>query len=48
MDKFHQELFDVLKRCRSVSKKRESKAASFFATEINKAQVIHNFLFNKH
>jgi len=79
MDKFHQELFDVLTRCRPLN--RESKAASMTlsmkeyaenqrqdaktantiktiirnslaasavqATGINKAQVIHNFLFSK-
>ena len=42
MDKFHQELFDVLTRCRNVSK-RESKAASM-ATGTNKAQMIHDFI----
>jgi hypothetical protein len=47
MDKFHQELIDVLTRSRSI-KKRESKAASFFATEINKAQLINDFIFGKH
>jgi hypothetical protein len=44
MDKFNQELIDVLTRCRFI--KRKSKAASFFATEINKAQIIHNFITN--
>ena len=51
MDKFNQELFDVLIRCRNVSnKKRESKAASLSATgiTINKAQMIHNFINGKH
>jgi hypothetical protein len=42
MDKFSRELIDVLTRCRYV--KRKSKAASFFATEINKAQLIHDFI----
>jgi hypothetical protein len=46
MDKFNQELIDILMRCRKV--KRESKAASFFATEINKAQLINDFIFGKH
>jgi len=44
MDKFHQELFDVLTRSRNI---RESKAASM-TTGINKAQVIHDFIFSKH
>ena len=43
MDKFHQELFDVLTRCRSV-KKRESKAAAVITSTVNKAQMIHNFI----
>jgi hypothetical protein len=43
MDKFHQELFDVLTRCRAMGK-RESKAASMAANGINKAQIIHDFL----
>ena len=47
MDKFHQELFDVLMRCRSV-KKRESKAAALAASGINKAQLIHDFINVKH
>ena len=42
MDKFHQQLFDVLTRSRNVIK-RESKAASFFGYE-NKAQLIHDFI----
>ena len=43
MDKFHQELFDVLIRCRNV---RVSKAASLATCVkgINKAQVIHDFI----
>jgi hypothetical protein len=45
MDKFHQELFYVLMRCSSVNK-RESKAASL-TTRINKAQLIHDFIFSK-
>jgi hypothetical protein len=40
MDKFHQELFDVITRCRNV---RVSKAASM-ATGTNKAQMIHDFI----
>ena len=47
MDKFHQELFDVLTQCRNFSnRKRESKAASLAisGTGINKAQLIHNFI----
>jgi hypothetical protein len=46
MDKWNQELIDVLMRCRNV-KKRESKAASL-ATGINKAQLIHDFINGKH
>jgi hypothetical protein len=43
MDKFNQELIDVLTRCRNI--KRESKAASLTSGIItNKAQVIHNFI----
>ncbi|MFI5423678.1 MAG: hypothetical protein ACHQXG_02705 [Nitrososphaerales archaeon] len=47
MDKFHQELFDVLIRCRNV---RVSKAASLATSVkgINKAQVIHDFINGKH
>ena len=44
---FHQELFDVLMRCRSV-KKRESKAAALAASGINKAQLIHDFINGMH
>jgi hypothetical protein len=47
MDKFHQELFDMLIRCRNLGNKRESKAASLTSgiiTKTNKAQVIHNFI----
>ena len=49
MDKFYQGLFDVLKRCRSMTN-RESKAASLAvaAIGINKAQVIHAFINGKH
>ena len=47
MDKFHQELFDVLTRCRNVSK-RESKAASLAVSGINKAQLINDYIFSKH
>ena len=50
MDKFYQDLFDVLIRCRSVIiRKRESKAASL-TTEINtnKAQLINDFIFGRH
>jgi GTP1/Obg family GTP-binding protein len=39
MDKFHEELFDVLTRSRN-DIKRESMAVS----GINKAQMIHDFL----
>jgi hypothetical protein len=46
MDKFYQDLFDVLTRGRNVNK-RESKAASL-ATGINKAQMIHDFINGKH
>jgi hypothetical protein len=46
MDKFNQELIDVLTRCRYV--KRESKAASLSVAGINKAQGIHDFIFSKH
>jgi hypothetical protein len=46
MDKFNQELIDVLMRSRSV-KKRESKAASL-TTGINKAQLIHDFINGRH
>ena len=43
MNKFYQDLFDVLPGCRSIGKsKRESKAASM-ETRINNAQVILNF-----
>lgn len=45
MDKFHQELFDVLTRCRNV---RVSKAASLATSGINKAQLIHDFINGKH
>jgi hypothetical protein len=47
MDKFHQELFDVLTRCRNV---RVSKAASLATNvqRINKAQLIHDFITGKH
>jgi hypothetical protein len=47
MDKFYQELFDVLTRCRNV---RVSKAASLATSVkgINKAQLIHNFINGKH
>ena len=51
MDKYQQELINVLTRCRNVktNNNRKSKAASFFATEnINKAQLIHNFINDKH
>ena len=49
MEKFYQELFDVLIRCRSVSiRKRESKAASLATSGINKAQIFHNFIMGKH
>jgi GTP1/Obg family GTP-binding protein len=82
MDKFHQELFDVLTKSRNVRQSkaaamqqpemitickkeyedlkdnkcanvikqvvRKSMAASAAASGINQAQVIHNFLFNKH
>ena len=51
MDKWKQQLIDVLMRSRNLGdrKKRESKAASsFFATEINKAQLIHDFINGKH
>jgi hypothetical protein len=47
MDKIHQELIDVLTRSCNI-KKRESKAASFFVTGMNKAQMIHDFIFSKH
>ena len=51
MDKFYQDLFGVLTRCRNINK-RESKAASLAAsvkgTGINKAQLIHNFIMGKH
>ena len=47
MDKFHQELFDVLTQSRNNKIKRESKAASMEAG-INKVQIIHNFLFSRH
>jgi hypothetical protein len=45
MDKWNQELIDVLTRCRSV--KRESKAASL-TTGINKAQLTNDLIFGKH
>jgi hypothetical protein len=88
MDKFNQQLFDVLMRSRNVSSQsqsqreskaasvqpemitickkeyldlkdnkcanvikqtvRKSMAASLQTSGINQAQVIHNFLFNKH
>ena len=47
MDKWNQELIDVLMRCRSVNK-RESKAASLSATGINKTKLIHDFINGKH
>jgi hypothetical protein len=46
MDKWNQELIDVLMRCRSV-KKRESKAASL-TVGINKAQLINDFIYGRH
>jgi hypothetical protein len=46
MDKFHQELFEVLTRCRNVNE-RESKAASM-TIGTNKARLINEFIFNKH
>ena len=42
MDKFHQELFDVLMRCRSV-KKRESKGAAL-GSKWNKQSTINSRL----
>ena len=45
MDKFHQELFDVLTRSRNVG--RTSKAASVAVSGINKAKLIHDFLNNR-
>ena len=43
MDKFHQDLFDVLIRCRGVSnRKRESKAASLaLGSKWNKQSTIN-------
>jgi hypothetical protein len=46
MDKFHQELFDLLTRCRIV--RRTSKAASMATSGTNKAQLIHDFINGKH
>ncbi|MDQ5868511.1 MAG: hypothetical protein M3530_02140 [Thermoproteota archaeon] len=43
MDKWNQELIDVIERSRNVIK-RESKAASMATSGINKAQLIHDFL----
>ena len=51
MDKWNQQqLIDVLMRSRNVIKKKwESKAASsYFADEINKAQLINDFTFGKY
>jgi len=45
MDNFHQELFDVLTRCRNI--KRKSKATSIAVSGINKAQMIHEFIISK-
>ena len=48
IDKFHQELFDVLTRCQNVNKSNKSKAASLSATRINKTKLIHDFINGKH
>ena len=45
MDKFHQELFDVLTRCHDV---RVRKAASLATSGISKAQLIHDFINGMH
>jgi hypothetical protein len=45
MEKFYQELFDFLTRCRNA--KRTSKAGSMAVTGINKAKLIHDFLNNR-
>jgi hypothetical protein len=45
MDKFNQELIDVLTQCRYI--KRQSKAASL-TIGINKAQLINDFIFGRH
>jgi hypothetical protein len=47
MDKFHQELFDVLHDV-GMSTKENQHAASLAASGINKAQLIHDFINGKH
>lgn len=46
MDKFNQQLIDVLMRARNVSSqsRKESKAASLCSSGVNAAQLIHNFI----
>jgi hypothetical protein len=45
MNKFHQELIEVLTRSRNVG--RTSKAASMAVSGFNKAKLIHDFLNNR-